>query len=377
MRRFCILSGVVLIVSLSVVNCSESEVTSPDNGGSEPTVNITSPSDGESFVEGTNITFKGSGEDFEGNALPDSMLVWTSDKDGFIGSGSTVTTSDLSVNKHVITLTGSDIHGNTGSDNISITVYSSSGVDLVWIPAGTFTMGSPTDEPGRDSDETQHTVTLTNGFYMSKYEVTEKLWYEVMGGTPTTSQLPKNYVSWDMAVEFCNALSVKEGYTPVYTINGPDGDVTWNRYANGYRLPTEAEWEYACRAGSETAFANGPITIIDCDQLDPVLDQIGWYCGNSGGNRHVVGQKAPNDWGLYDMHGNLWEWVWDGYLSNYEDFTSEDPVYDGGAGIPRVFRSGCYLNYAKLCRSANRSADNTAHTSVYLGFRVCRGIVAR
>ena len=129
--------------------------------------------------------------------------------------------------------------------------------DFVYIPAGTFTMGSPSDEPARSLNEIQHQVTLTKGFYMSKYEVTEQWWYEVMGGTSTTSELPKNYVSWDMAVEFCNALSVKEGLTRAYTINGPDGDVTWNRNADGYRLPTEAEWEYACRAGSVTAFANG------------------------------------------------------------------------------------------------------------------------
>ena len=227
--------------------------------------------------------------------------------------------------------------------------------DFVFISPGTFMMGSPADEPGRSSDrETQHEVTLTQAFYISKYEVTDSLWYEVMGGAPTTSRLPKNYVSWDMAVEFCNALSKRAGLDTAYTINGPDGDVTWNRSANGYRLPTEAEWEYACRAGSQTAFANGPITNIDCNPLDPVLDQIGWYCGNSGGDRHEVGQKQANAWGLYDMHGNVWEWVWDGYRLDYQNLDSVDPLHDVGPGARRVLRGGSWFGYARFCRSAVR-----------------------
>ena len=157
---------------------------------------------------------------------------------------------------------------------------------LILIPAGTFQMGSPPDEPGRGPDETLHTVTLTQGFYIAPTEVTEKLWDKVMGSGASTSQLPKAYVTWDNAVAFCNQLSLKEDLTPAYVVNGIEGDVTWNRAANGYRLPTEAEWEYACRAGNQAAFCNGPITdIFTCDplELDPKLDQVGWYCGNSGG----------------------------------------------------------------------------------------------
>ena len=131
-----------------------------------------------------------------------------------------------------------------------------------------------------------------------------------MGGEPTNPQLPECYVSWDMAVQFCNALSLQEGLTPAYTIHGPNGDVTWHHDADGYRLPTEAEWEYACRAGSTTAFANGPITHTGCSPLDPNLDAMGWYCGNnSPSGPKLVGQKQANEWGLYDMHGNVWAWV--------------------------------------------------------------------
>ena len=122
MKKYFVLFIMLFVFSFIFINCSEDEVTNPDNGGGNPTVNITSPSDGASFGETDTINFEGTGQDHAGNALPDSVLIWTSDKDGFIGTGSTVNSSDLSVNEHDITLTVSDSHGNTGSDNITITV---------------------------------------------------------------------------------------------------------------------------------------------------------------------------------------------------------------------------------------------------------------
>ena len=130
-----------------------------------------------------------------------------------------------------------------------------------------------------------------------------------------------------MAIEFCNQLSIDEGLTPAYVIHGTHGNVTWNREADGYRLPTEAEWEYACRAGSHEAFCNGPITHTDCSPVDPNLDEVGWYCGNAS-DRRDVGLKDPNSWGLYDMHGNLYEWVWDGYKYDYYNLPQEDPIHE-------------------------------------------------
>jgi formylglycine-generating enzyme required for sulfatase activity len=245
---------------------------------------------------------------------------------------------------------------------------------FVSIPAGTFTMGSPPDEPGRLSNETQHAVTLTDGFYMSQYEVTEAWWAEVMGEPSTTSQLPKRSVSWDMAVEFCNALSVREGLTPAYTIYGPYGNATWNQGANGYRLPTEAEWEYACRAESTTAFANGPLTgSIWCDPHDPNLDAMGWYCGNNNpSGPKEVGQKQSNGWGLYDMHGNVWEWVWDGYRSDYQNLPQENPVHDVGPGAARVVRGGGWNDFACVCRSAVRGNYRPYNDYILIGFRLVR-----
>lgn len=244
---------------------------------------------------------------------------------------------------------------------------------FVLIPPGAFQMGSPTNEPGRLAGrETLHTVTLTQGFYMSRTEVTEEWWDAVMGSGSSTSQHPKAYVSWDQAVAFCNQLSLDEGLTPAYTINGPNGDATWNQAANGYRLPTEAEWEYACRGGSQAAFCNGPITYTGTTPLDPNLDQVGWYGGNAGGASHDVGLKTANAWGLHDMHGNLWERVWDGLREDYQNLPSEDPVYDVGPGANRVFRGGGWYSQARGCRSANRDSNSPNSSGHDVGFRPVR-----
>jgi formylglycine-generating enzyme required for sulfatase activity len=281
-------------------------------------------------------------------------------------------------NRHIIWDAGADFPGQYGSD-YTLRVVADDGQapgGFVLINPGTFQMGSPEDEPGRvDGHEHLHTVTLTQGFYISQYEVTEAWWDDVMGSGSSTSQLPKTHVNWDMAVEFCNQLSIDEGLTPAYVIHGPDGDVTWNRDADGYRLPTEAEWEYACRAGSQAAFCNGPITHIYCDPLDPNLDEVGWYCGNrdySDGPAEV-GQKAPNSWGLHDMHGNLWEWVWDGFRSDYENLPQEDPVHDVGPGAFRVLRGGDWDYWdARHCRSAYRFHNYPDNEYYNIGFRPVR-----
>ena len=195
-----------------------------------------------------------------------------------------------------------------------------------------------------------------------------------MGGEPTNPQLPERYVSWDMAVQFCNALSLQEGLTPAYTIHGPNGDVTWHQGANGYRLPTEAEWEYACRSGSTTAFANGPLTgSIYCTPVCDNLDAMGWYCGNRTWEQGPaeVGQKQANEWGLYDMHGNVWEWVWCG-LRTYTSSPQVDPVHDVGPGANRVIRGGAWNFLAQYCRSAYRLYDVPGIVISSLGFRPVR-----
>jgi formylglycine-generating enzyme required for sulfatase activity len=235
--------------------------------------------------------------------------------------------------------------------------------NMVRINGGTFTMGSPANEPERSADEVQHQVTVSS-FYMGKYEVTQREYQEVMGTNPSYfkgDNLPVENVSWYDAVEYCNKRSQREGLTAVYTINKNQRDpnnysdyddekwtVTWNRNANGYRLPTEAEWEYACRAGTTTPFSTG--NNITTNQAN---------YGNGGlplmEKTMAVGSFLLNAWGLYDMHGNVWEWCWD-WFGEYSSRSQTDPV-GVVSGDVRVLRGGNWANNTMFLRSANRGGE--------------------
>jgi formylglycine-generating enzyme required for sulfatase activity len=230
---------------------------------------------------------------------------------------------------------------------------------MVRIKGGTFAMGSPASEPEREDNELQHSVTVRS-FYMGRYEVTQREWFDIMGYDTSSfsgDNLPVETVSWYDAVEYCNRRSLREGLTPAYTINGEN--VTWNWKANGYRLPTEAEWEYACRAGTTTPYYTGSS-----------VDSAGWYGNNSDGKTHPVGQKQPNAWGLYDMHGNVWEWCWDWY-GEYPRGAQTDPT-GAGSGSLRVPRGGSWGGYARDLRSAYRFRFLPAYRFDGLGFRLAR-----
>ena len=242
--------------------------------------------------------------------------------------------------------------------------------NFVYIQGGTFIMGSPVSEPDRGNNELQHQVTVSS-FYIGAYQVTQKEYQEIMGLNPSNikaDNLPVENVSWFDAVSFCNKLSKKEKLTPAYTINNMT--VKWNRSANGYRLPTEAEWEYACRAGTLTPFNTG--------------DNIGTHEANYNGNypynnnapgikrkcTTAVGSFSPNAWGLYDMHGNVWEWCWDSY-GPYSRNAQTDPV-GAPSGTNRVLRGGGFYGYGKSLRSANRIVSNPSYQGSDVGFRLVR-----
>jgi formylglycine-generating enzyme required for sulfatase activity len=234
-------------------------------------------------------------------------------------------------------------------------ITNSIGMKLNLIPAGTFMMGSPASEADRDDDETQHRVTLTKDFYLGTTEVTQGQWESVMGTTPWKgndyvqegSNNAASYVSWDDAVEFCRKLSIKEGKT--------------------YRLPTESEWEYACRGGTTTAYSFG----ADAAQLSEYgwFDKNGWDIGEK--YAHMVGLKRANGFGLYDMHGNVWEWCSDWY-GDYPTGNVTDPQ-GAAVGSDRVFRGGSWFHNAGFCRSAYRSYFTPDYRSDVLGFRVAVG----
>jgi len=259
-------------------------------------------------------------------------------------------------------------------------------MEMVWIEPGTFTMG----EDGLYG-ETVHEVTLTKGFYMGKYEVTQEQYMAVMGTYPgagtynftageVQGRRPVYGVSWYDAIVFCNKLSVMEGLTPAYRINGntdpsdwgtvpTSSNATWNAVevvsgSTGYRLPTEAQWEYACRAGTTTAYNTNS---------DTISDDTGWYSSNSSGIIHEVGLKPANVWGLYDMHGNVDEWCWD-WHDWHDSYSSGSQVDPTGAvsGSERVYRSGAWHSDAPYVRSAFRMSITPSNTYLYIGLRVVR-----
>jgi len=261
---------------------------------------------------------------------------------------------------------------------------------MVRIGPGTFTMGSPSGETGRRFDETQHPVTLTRAFCLQVTEVTKAQWDAVAIQGPehgytdlptgrngfngdASGTHPVTEVSWFDVLKWLNLKSELERLIPSYTVDGAPyrtgqltPDCTFS--ASGYRLPTESEWEYVCRAGTTTAFHSGAITETYC-ALDPNLDAIGWYCGNSDNNTHPVGGKEPNEWGLFDMSGNVWEWCWDWYGTYPE--TATDPV-GAASGSLRVIRGGYYGFGAEACRSAVRGRHWPGVPDNVIGFRTVR-----
>ncbi|MFZ4081505.1 MAG: formylglycine-generating enzyme family protein [Pirellula sp.] len=235
-------------------------------------------------------------------------------------------------------------------------ITNSIGMKLVLIPKGTFMMGSPESEEGRDKDdETQHEVTISKDYYLGVYEVTQAQYEKVMGKNPSHFQgaivgnenadLPVENVSWDDAVEFCKKLS----------------DLPEEKKAGRvYRLPTEAEWEYACRAGSKTAYS--------FDDEEGLLPEYGWFDRNSSNRTHTVGLLEPNAWGLYDMHGNVWEWCSDRYVEYPQGAVSDPTGPKEGSG--RVYRGGSWRIEAALCRSADRLRSVPSYRLRNFGFRV-------
>ncbi|MDR1029457.1 MAG: SUMF1/EgtB/PvdO family nonheme iron enzyme [Treponema sp.] len=244
--------------------------------------------------------------------------------------------------------------------------------NMVRVEGGTFQMGS---NNGQDWEKPVHTVTV-KGFYMGKYEVTQKEWQELMGTTVAQQRdmadrswslygvgdnYPIYYVSWYEAVEYCNKLSLKEGLSPAY--RGSGNNIVCDFNATGYRLPTEAEWEYAARGGNKDPMAyeySGGNSV----------ESVAWYSGNSGNSSHPVGTKQPNSLGLYDMSGNVWEWCWDWY-GGYSSGSQTDPT-GVSSGTYRVFRGGRWYDGAALVRAANRDNSTPLSRIGSLGFRLVR-----
>jgi len=228
---------------------------------------------------------------------------------------------------------------------------------LRWIEPGPFQMGSPESELGRYGDEgPRHEVTIPNGFWLGQTPVTQAFYQAVIGQNPSRfqgdTQRPVEKVNWDDVVAFCDRLN---------QLLSELGDLH-------ARLPSEAEWEYACRAGTTEALYNGKELTSESGAC-PNLEELAWYGANSGNTTHPVAQKRPNDWGLHDMLGNVWEWCEDVWHDNYTGAPTDGSAW-AGDGRDRVSRGGGWLSNARYCRCACRRRRGPGLRFVFLGFRL-------
>ena len=381
-------------VSLTVNKASGSAVSKPAVSGTPTSSSITISAVTLSTATGQDREYA---IDTTDTADP-ALLTWTVNK----------VTFDLlsaSASYYVYARSVSNTNYNAGTAQVSAMITTDAAptisIEMVWIPAGSFMMGSPTTEPYHQSNETQHSVTLTTGFNMGKYSVTQDEFFAVMETNPSFFQgasyppesgeiqgrRPVEQVSWYDAIAFCNKLSAIEHRTPAYLISGIsdwenltygsiptvsdsdwDGAIIDPTSLDGYRLPTEAQWEYACRATTTTAFNDGTndYSVIDTN----IYTTLGWfYHFNIIITRtHEVGLKNYNTWGLYDMHGNVWEWCWDWY-DTYPTGPVPDPM-GASSGSGRVCRGGSFFDSAAHARSARRYPDAPSDRNRVLGFRV-------
>jgi len=316
------------------------------------------------------------------------LLTWTDNcsfESGFIidrkeegGSYSEITR----VNANITQFTNSGLYGEI-TYTYSVAAYTDSNVSdfnesspirviqegLVYVPSGSFTMGDVWGD-GESFEKPTHQVTLSS-FYIGKYEVTQKEYETVMGrGESWLStrgagdSYPAYLVSWFEAVEYCNKLSEAEGLSKCYTIN--DTNVTCNFSANGYRLPTEAEWEYAARSGGRDDRKYSGTNI------ESELGNYAWYSINSDSKTHPAGTKKANDLGIYDMSGNVWEWCWDWFDSIYYSTSSASNPTGPNIGNRRVIRGGSWFYGSYWCRTAFRGTSNPSSDILTVTFRILR-----
>ena len=394
-----------------------------------PTISITSPKTGDVLREGAEHTITWTSSCYEGEVfifcegLTSSMISWAAPNSGsfkwkvpepagekqdncrigmyfqnydsyneyIYGEYFTVVADYYSSSNK--TSTSSSTSSQSQSSPTSSVRSSTSGKQIpgfVFVQGGSFTMGDTRGLGMQKNELPTHTITL-NSFYIGKYEVTQAEYSQYMQPADSWSSsyglgdnYPAYYVSWYAILKYCNLRSMAEGLTPCYTINGSTNPANWgsvptssdaswdaaicNWNANGYRLPTEAEWEYAARGAT-----NNP-DYLNSGSDD--LNAVAWYYDNSGHLSHPVGTKAPNQLGIYDMSGNLFERCWDWYSKDYYSSSPRNNPTGPNSGTDRVVRSGCWETLGvHHCRAASRYSGNPySSISKFTGFRLCRAV---
>ena len=236
-------------------------------------------------------------------------------------------------------------------------IKTESGVEMILLPGGWFIMG---DDKGEVDERPAHKIYVAP-FYIDKYPVTQEEYERVMGENPSRwkgGRNPVEQVRWSDAVRYCNARSRLEGLQPCYNLETWECDFD----ADGYRLPMEAEWEFACRAGTKTRYFFG--------DNPRKLKLYAWFKGNSGGRPRPVGRKLPNPWGLYDMYGNVWEWCNDFYHVDYYKNSPRKNPKGPKTGETKVLRGGCWNSPPEQCRSSFRYNENPGYTDICFGYDI-------
>ena len=383
MKKLIVLLLAMVLTGLVFWSCSDDSTTEPKNSAPVISSLTANPS---TVQAGGNATINCVATDADGDAL---TYTWDTTGGPIIGSGNSVTwTAPQTAGIYKITVTVSDGKA-VATRDLDITVTDgTTPAGFVFVQGGTFQMGDSFSE-GSTDERPVHSVTL-NSFYMGKYLVTQKEWTEYMPARSWSTSYglgdsyPAYNVSWYRILVYCNLRSMAEGLTPVYTINDStdpaywgavptSSNATWNAAisnwsANGYRLPTEAEWEYAARGG---VHHGDNFRYSGCHETSD-LTNYAWYSANSGSTSHPVGTKLPNQLGLYDMSGNLLEWCWDWYSSSYYSSSPSSNPTGPTTGSNRVLRGGNWYNHAVFCRVANRSSFYPYGSLFDGGFRLSR-----